>query len=153
MKPDAWSNLAYFVAGLALYQTPAIAVFMALLAAASFMGHHRGGAWWAADWAAMYLVFSAIALSHCGMSPWLALIPAALGYKYGVERYAAFGVLWILSMASAQYAGIQIAVPALIFAAGLACQLSAGSHGPGPRYQILHSTWHFATAAGIYLIA
>ena len=151
MKPAAWSNSAYLIAGLALYQVPAIAIFTALLGVFSFMAHHRGVKWWAADWAGMYLVFSAIALHHCGISPWLAIIPAGIGFRYGVGNYIAFGIVWVLAMASAQYAGISIIIPAIIFAAALACQINAGRHGSA-RYNILHSAWHILAAIAIYLI-
>jgi hypothetical protein len=148
---SVWSNIAYVIAGLLLWETPFISMSMIALGITSALAHAKGGWYWKLDWASMWLVFSAIALHPFGLS-YLAVIFALIGYKYGVDNYIAFSFVWALSVLSAHLSGVPVLFPVTIFAVALVSQLYAESEYGTKTYEIYHSIWHVLTAIAIYLL-
>jgi hypothetical protein len=148
---SVWSNIAYVIAGLLLWETPFIAMSMIALGITSALAHAKGGWYWKLDWASMWLVFSAIALHPFGLS-YLAVIFALIGYKYGVDNYIAFSFVWALSVLSAHLSGVDVLLPVVIFAITLIRQRYAERNFNTTTYEIYHSIWHVLTAIAIYLL-
>jgi hypothetical protein len=156
VKPDDLSNISYLIGGLYLLVnfTPVPGIAMILLAIGSYLAHVHGGKWWAWDWAMMYGCFSAIALHNLGLSPLLFIPFAYLGYKYGVDEYLAFAILFVVSVVSAYLAGVAIWLPLGLFAVAFAFQRYAEASGDhnSSRYQLFHSLWHVVTMPAIVLL-
>jgi hypothetical protein len=148
---SVWSNIAYVIAGLLLWETPFISMSMIALGITSALAHAKGGWYWKLDWSAMFGTFGAIALHPFGLS-YLAVIFALIGYKYGVDNYIAFSFVWALSVLSAHLSGVPVLFPITIFAVALVSQLYAESEYGTTTYEIYHSIWHVLTAIAIYLL-
>jgi hypothetical protein len=148
---SVWSNIAYVIAGLLLWETPFIAMSMIALGITSALAHAKGGWYWKLDWSAMFGTFGAIALHPFGLS-YLAVIFALIGYKYGVDNYIAFSFVWALSVLFAHLSGVDVLLPVVIFAITLIRQRYAERNFNTTTYEIYHSIWHVLTAIAIYLL-
>jgi hypothetical protein len=148
---SVWSNIAYVIAGLLLWETPFISMSMIALGITSALAHAKGGWYWKLDWSAMFGTFGAIALHPFGLS-YLAVIFALIGYKYGVDNYIAFSFVWALSVLSAHLSGVDVLLPVVIFAITLIRQRYAERNFNTTTYEIYHSIWHVLTAIAIYLL-
>jgi hypothetical protein len=156
IQPDDWSNFAYLLGGFYLLMefAPVPGIALILLAIGSYLAHVHGGKWWIADWAAMYLTFSAVTIHNLELS-WLWLIPVAgVAYKWGTENYVLFATFFLASVISAHVAGLAIIPSLLLFGAGFACQryAEAAQDHNSKRYQLLHPTWHILTMIAIVLL-
>ena len=149
---SVWSNIAYVIAGLLLWDNPVICISMIALGASSAMAHWKGGFWWRMDWATMYLSFGAICLHNFGIPPLLSVNLGALGGTFGYDNYYLFGTLFAVTILSAYLIGISVIIPLALFALALAFQRYAESHMGTKTYEIYHSLWHVLTATSMYLL-
>jgi hypothetical protein len=149
-----WTNVAYLIAGLIAWQID-IAFAFTVLAVTSFMGHWKGGKWWIADWAGMYVAFSAIILHNLGwVGPIFVLAPILLYLTLNYLReaqYLLIGLLWLMSMFIAFTAGVPIVLPLIIFGLALLIRQQAPEM-EDKYYNLCHGTWHILTAIGMLLL-
>lgn len=149
-----WSNAVFPVAGIATGSPELFFAFL-LLGIGSFVAHWKGGDWWEADWAGMYIAFTAIILHNFGIEYLIFLLaPFILWLTYTKleeSTYLYLGTLWIVSMFSAYVAGTAF-VPALV-AFALAYYLRQRQpEMDQPGYNLFHSLWHVFAAVGMYLL-
>lgn len=149
-----WSNIVYVMAGAA---TGSIELFFAffLLGASSFVAHWKGGDWWEADWAGMYIAFTAIILFNFGVGMWIfPLTPLIIWLTYTKleeSTYLYIGTLFIISMFSS-YVAATAFLPAL-GAFTLAYYLRQRQPEiDKPGYNLFHSFWHVFSAIGMYFL-
>jgi hypothetical protein len=153
MKPDDLSNIAYIIAGVALAVGGAYvpAFGLIFLGVTSYVAHVKGGKWWYADWAGMYVAMVAIILYNIGhpFYFWLVGLPIVyLTLRYAFVSYVLVGAMWCAVVASAYIIGIPVVVPIIIFAIALALR----QIGQVRNYQFNHSMWHLLTAIGFFLL-
>ena len=149
-----WTNIAYAIAGLIAWQID-IAFAFTVLAVTSFMGHWKGGKWWIADWAGMYVAFSSIILHNLGWAGAIfPLIPILfyVTFKYlNQNNYILIGVFWLVATFVAFLAGVPILPSVIVFVLALLIR----QHAPEMEdryYNLCHGTWHILTAIGMLLL-
>jgi hypothetical protein len=149
-----WTNIAYAIAGLVAWQIDITFAFT-VLAVTSFMGHWKGGKWWLADWAGMYVAFSAIILHNLGWAGAIfPLIPILfyITFKYlNQNNYILIGVFWLVATFTAFMTGVPIVLPLIIFGLALLIRQQAPEM-EDKYYNLCHGTWHVLTAAGMLFL-
>ena len=149
-----WTNVAYLIAGLIAWQIDITFAFI-VLALSSFMGHWKGGKWWIADWAGMYVSFSAILLHNIGWG-WaiFPLVPISfyITFKYLDDSlYFLIGTLWIVATFTAFIVGVPILPSVIIFGLALLIRQQAPKM-EDKYYNLCHGVWHVMTATGMLLL-
>lgn len=149
-----WSNAVFPIAGAASGSLEIFFAFL-LLGITSFIAHWKRGDWWEADWAGMYIAFTAIILVNFGVGMFIfPLTPFIIWLTYTKleeSTYFFIGTLWIVSVFSAYVAGTAF-LPALV-AFALAYYLRQRQPNiDRPGYNLFHSLWHVFAAIGMYLL-